>query len=145
MAFTTREDDRPADGPAAFGGSSEITEINVTPLVDVTLVLLVIFMVTASLMLSRALPVKLPAAATAPPAGQVTWEVTFARNRAWALNGKGIGEGDLMAKLRTESALRPDLKVDLAADEALAYRDVVAALDLLRRCGVKAVSLAVAP
>lgn len=134
MAFTTGEDD-----------SAEITEINVTPLVDVTLVLLVIFMVTASLMLTRALPVKLPDAAAAPPAGQVTWEVVLARNRSWALNGKRLAEADLLARLRSETTLQPALKVSLAADEGLAYRDVVAALNLLQRCGVKAVSLAVAP
>ncbi len=134
MAITTREDD-----------SGEITDINVTPLVDVTLVLLVIFMVTASLMLTRALPVRLPQAASASPAGQVLWEVTLGRHGGWALNGKTLAEDDLAARIRAEAVLRPGLKVNLAADEGLAYREVVGALDLLRRCGVTTVSLAVAP
>ena len=108
--------------PATGDDSREFTDINVTPLVDVTLVLLVIFMVTASLMLTRVLPVKLPESATGSPAGQVTWQVVLLRGPRYQLNGKAIAEGDLTAKLRAEARLRPSLRVDLAADGGLAYR-----------------------
>jgi len=131
--------------PATGDDSREITDINVTPLVDVTLVLLVIFMVTASLMLTRVLPVKLPESATGAPAGQVTWQVVRLRGPAWQLNGKAVAEAELASKLRAEARLRPSLRVDLAADGGLAYREIVAALDLLKQQGIRQVSLSVAP
>jgi biopolymer transport protein ExbD len=131
--------------PATGDDNREITDINVTPLVDVTLVLLVIFMVTASLMITRVLPVKLPESSTAAPAGQVRWQVVLLRGPAYQLNGKPMTEAELAAKVRTEVRLVPSLRVDLAADGGLAYREIVAALDFLKQQGVRQVALSVVP
>ncbi|MEK7476731.1 MAG: biopolymer transporter ExbD [Candidatus Coatesbacteria bacterium] len=131
--------------PSTGDDNREITDINVTPLVDVTLVLLVIFMVTASLMITRVLPVKLPESATGAPAGQVTWQVVLLRGPGYLLNGKRMTGDELAAKVRAEVRLRSSLRVDLAADGGLSYREIVAALDLLKQQGVRHVALSVVP
>ena len=127
------------------GTDTEITDINVTPLVDVTLVLLVIFMVTASLVFTRALPVNLPKSASSESAVQTNWVVVIKKNGVFALNGKRMGKVELAGKMRTEARINPSLKVDLAADEGLSYGSVVGALDMLKKEGVKRVVLSVNP
>ena len=123
----------------------EITDINVTPLVDVTLVLLVIFMVTASLVFTRALPVNLPKSSASEAAVQTNWIVVVKKNGEYLLNGKRMGLAEMSGRMRNEAIVNPSLKVDLAADEGLAYGKVVGALDLLKKEGVKRVVLSVNP
>lgn len=125
------------------GTDAEITDINVTPLVDVTLVLLVIFMVTASLVFTRSLPVNLPKSETSEAAVQASWVVVVKKSGDFMLNGKRIAKAELSGRMRNEVKLNPSLKVDLAADEGLAYGKVVGALDLLKKEGVKRVVLSV--
>ncbi len=123
----------------------EITGINVTPLVDVMLVLLVIFMVTASLVFTRALPVNLPRAETSDAATRVTWQLAVTRGGRMELNGAPVSRAELAGRMRAEAKINPGLKVDVAADERLSYGEVVAVLDLLKSQGVRHVALAVNP
>jgi biopolymer transport protein TolR len=112
------------------------SEINVTPLVDVMLVLLVIFMVVAPL-LRRDLPVELPFAEhvkTAPTTDQVT--LSAAADGSLALNGNPVTEGALGETLRAFYARRADRTIFLAADRALPYSRVVDLLDACRAAGV---------
>lgn len=125
------------------GTDAEITDINVTPLVDVTLVLLVIFMVTASLVFTRALPVNLPKSDTSEAAVQTSWVVVVKKGGGFMLNGRKMSVSELSGKMRSEAKINPALKVDLAADEGLSYGKVVGALDLLKKQGVKRVVLSV--
>jgi biopolymer transport protein TolR len=120
-----------------------MAEINVTPLVDVMLVLLIIFMVTAPL-LKAGVPVQLPesrARALSESARQLT--VTLDRNGAAYLNGNRLARGQLAAGL---SAVRPgpDGKlplVTLRADRGLDYGRVMAVMGELNRAGFNAISL----
>ena len=130
----------PADGADDEG----ITDINVTPLVDVMMVLLVIFIVTASMMLTRAIPVKLPASDAGGAAHRAALQVAYRIDGIWMVEGKRIGEADLATRIRTEVAHFPGLRVDLAADSRLEYGKVVSALDFLRKQGVRQVALSTA-
>jgi len=127
------------------GDDREITDINVTPLVDVTLVLLIIFMVTASIVFTRSLPIRLPKSSSGQAASRTVWEVAIKRDGSLLLNGKPVERGALAGKIRSEVIVNPSVKVDLAADEGLYYGKVVAVMDLLKQQGVRQLALSVAP
>jgi len=127
------------------GDDREITDINVTPLVDVTLVLLIIFMVTASVVFTRSLPVRLPKSSSGQAATRTVWQVAVKRNGSILLNGKPMERAELASRMRSEARVNPSLKVDLAADEGLSYGKVVEVMDMLKQQGVRQLALSVAP
>src|ERR1041384_8272854 len=101
-----------------------ITGINVTPLVDVVLVLLVVLMVTASYIASRAIPVDLPKGATGE-AIQIPLAVTVDRDGNLFLDAVPTNRDDLRSKIRTARAQTKDLRAVIAADGAVSHREVV--------------------
>jgi biopolymer transport protein ExbD len=117
------------------GGGSMLGEINVTPLVDVVLVLLLVFMVTAPMM-SRGIDVSLPVA----DQPQIPQEDRI----SVAVNAEGrVFVGDqpvnivlLEDRLRALTGGRPDAVVYLRADEALRYGEVIRVVDVIKRAGV---------
>jgi biopolymer transport protein TolR len=120
-----------------------MAEINVTPLVDVMLVLLIIFMVTAPL-LKAGVPVQLPesrARALAEEAHQVT--ISMARDGAVYLDDSEVAPGELadrLAGLPRDAQGKPPL-VTLRADRGLDYGAVMAVMGELGRAGFNAISL----
>jgi biopolymer transport protein TolR len=109
-----------------------IAGINVTPLVDVVLVLLVVMMVTATYIASRAIPVELPRAAS----GEATsspLSISIDREGALFLDGALLGETALRTELRARRARLKDLRAVIAADGAVPHRRVVHVIDLLRQ------------
>ena len=131
---------------AAGGEEREglITGINVTPLVDVVLVLLIIFMATAPLISRRALAVAVPKAATGERS-TAALRVTRAAHGQIFLEKTPQTLAGLMQELQTRLKLEPDLHVSVAAEERLPYGDVVELLDTIRSAGVKKVALDVRP
>ena len=117
------------------------SDINVTPLVDVCLVLLIIFMVVTPLMVTG-LPVELPGAKTGDPLSKQPLLITLtADGNAWV--GDSIVRLDeLAAALQRE---RTDRAVVLQADKSLLYGKVVEALDGCRAAGFRDVGLAAQP
>lgn len=120
-----------------------ITDINVTPLVDIILVVLIIFMATAPLMDRKALRVDVPAAKHHERAGLEALEVTFDAARGLRLAGVALGRPELAAELRQRVLSDPELRVILSADRALPYGDIIGVLDLIRGAGLRKVSLEV--
>jgi biopolymer transport protein TolR len=125
---------------------SDLAEINVTPLVDVMLVLLIIFMVTAP-MLTQGLTVELPAAegkaqemAAAQPA-----TITVKANGAVYLDGIAAGTTNLEQTLGTMLRGRRVKKALLEADQAVPYGRVVAVLDVMNRAGVEQLGMVTQP
>jgi biopolymer transport protein ExbD len=121
-----------------------ITGINVTPLVDVVLVLLVILMVTAGYVTSRALPLDLPHAATGESIPK-TLTISIDREGGTFLDGDAISQGDLRQRVRTAVATQPDARALIAADGRTAHAHVVRVIDLLRRESLTRFSLNVEP
>jgi biopolymer transport protein ExbD len=117
------------------GDSTLISGINVTPLVDVVLVLLVILMVTAGYIASQAIPVDLPAGATGETTPSALAISIDARGRRY-LDGALIAEPELRAALRRARRASRDLRAIIAADGAVAHRDVIRLVDLLRQEGL---------
>jgi biopolymer transport protein ExbD len=117
-------------------------EINVTPLVDVMLVLLVIFMVVTPL-LRLELPVDLPRAASAVESEARAEQLTLAvaADESVRLNGEPVIRDSLEAVLRDTYAARTDKNIFLEADRSLSYAAVVGLMDLCRKAGVERIGV----
>jgi biopolymer transport protein ExbD len=112
-----------------------ISGINVTPLVDVTLVLLIIFMVTASYILARSIPVDLPSAATGEDV-MTTFALTITSDGATYLDGVRADDPAIRTRIREAHRKTADVRVVIAADKDVPHGRVVHMLDLIRREGV---------
>ena len=126
-----------------------ISGINVTPLVDIVLVLLVIFIVTASMLLKPTLPVELPAAATAEPTPSGLLTVSITRDGALYVNGVAGGLEDLPAAVRKAAEARgvdaSKVEAFVSADVASPYGTFASVVDRLRLQGVTSIALDTRP
>jgi len=125
------------------GGGGPMAEINVTPLVDVMLVLLIIFMITAPL-LSAGVPVKLPDSnANALPQEQQQITISMTADGRTYLDDAELAPGELADRLGgliPADGAAPPL-VTLRADRSLPYGSVMAVMGELNHAGFKAISL----
>jgi biopolymer transport protein TolR len=123
--------------------SGAITGINVTPLVDITLVLLIIFMVTAKLVVRRdAMTLDLPKATTGAEVQEI-FSVAILADGSLRLDGQVIGELSLRERAAAALAANKDLRTVIQAEGAVPHRTVMHVLDLLRRAGVAKVGFGV--
>ena len=113
-----------------------ITGINVTPLVDITLVLLIIFMVTTTYIVSPSIKVDLPKAATAEETAPSTVSVIVSKSGTYYLNGLETTEAKLTAEVQRRLAEKDDLQVIVAADAEARHGQVSHLVDLVKGVGV---------
>ncbi len=119
-----------------------INGINVTPLVDITLVLLIIFMVTAKLIVNQAIPMDLPKAATAGET-QTIFSVGIDENGRLSADGSPIGsDAELEAKAQAAYAKNHELRTVIQASAAVNHGKVLHVVDELRRVGITKVAFA---
>ena len=118
------------------------SDINVTPLVDVMLVLLIIMMLVAPL-LQQGVPVKLPTAAntTDKPETQDQTVLAIGRNKELYVNAKPVTEGELATRINEILENKKEKVVLIKADEEVEYGAVMAAMDSLRQAGVEDIGL----
>lgn len=124
-----------SDGP--------ITSINITPLVDVVLVVLIIFMATAPMIARRAIKVEVPRVAKSDKAATDALAVALNGKRELTLSGKPTTLDELKKVLAAATAAKPDQPVTLSADKTLPYGEIAELLDAVRSSGVKKVGLEV--
>ena len=130
MASTTSSDD---DG---------IVGINVTPLVDITLVLLIIFMVTAKLISGQSVPLDLPKAATAG-ALQSIFTISVDADAQVVANGRAVSDRKtLQNDARQALAADPSLRVLVSASARSSHGSVMQVVDSLREVGVTRIAFA---
>ena len=122
-----------------------ITEINVTPLVDIILVLLIIFMVTTTYIVNPSIKVDLPKAVTGTDQVRTTLALTLTKDGQLYLNGEKSDEARLLAQIKAELPRNPDLQAIIAADKAVPHGDVVRLIDLIRRAGLYKFALNIDP
>jgi len=122
-----------------------ITGINVTPLVDITLVLLIIFMVTARFISEPSLGVNLPKASASASTKQEDNRVYLTLNtkKQIFLNNAPINEQELAAKIQQLLKEKPNLSLVLRADKDVSHGDVMRVLDIVREQGVTQFGIAV--
>ena len=130
------------------GGSSRVgtnlSEINIIPLVDVILVLLLIFMLTAPLM-HRGIDVALPKSSAKPTAVEERLVLTLTKEQTIYLNDKPVPVAGLEPRLRDALKARTDKTVYLKADQGLSYGFVVETMDRIRRAGVEKLGMVTEP
>lgn len=122
-----------------------MNQINVVPYIDVTLVLLVIFMVTA--------PMTNPGVVELPSAGQGVLKqpqlppviLTVKKDSSVELDSKTMQRDELLVAVRTLIAKAPERSVVIAADKNVKYDDVISVMDLLKRNKVDKVGLLLKP
>ncbi len=112
-----------------------ITGINITPLVDVVLVLLVVLMVVSTYIVSQAMKVELPKAATKDEVNQEPLTITILRDGSIRLNDREIQENDVLDELRFAYRSRPDAPVVISADRAVPYGRAVQFVNYARQAG----------
>ncbi len=124
-------------------GGGVIAAINVTPLVDIVLVLLIIFMVTAQLIVTRAIPIKTPKAVSGADVA-TTLGLTLDDENVLYLNGEPVRDRSEAARL-IEKAVKqnPDLQAVISADTAVPHGEVIALIDMVKLAGVHNFALTV--
>ena len=123
-------------GNGSNGSPGPIVGINVTPMVDVVLVLLVIMMVSATYIVSQSLKVELPKTATSDESASSPAAVTITRDGALLFDGSPIGEPQLVEKLRAAVHDHPDVSLIVTADEHAFPGSVVHVIDLAKVEGI---------
>ena len=113
-----------------------IVGINVTPLVDITLVLLIIFMVTASLIVNPGIKVDLPKAASGSETSKSTLALTLNKEGVLFLNGEKSDDAGVVRFIGSELPKNPQLQAIIAADKVVPHGDVIHVIDLVKRSGV---------
>ena len=129
---------------AASNDEEMITGINVTPLVDITLVLLVILMVTASYVVSRSIPMELPKGATGEST-PTTLSVSIDQDGHTYLDAEPINEPTLRQKIKAAHDRDPETRAVIAADGRVRHAQVVHVIDLLRQENVTKFAINVDP
>jgi biopolymer transport protein ExbD len=124
-------------------GDGPIIGINVTPLVDVTLVVLIIMMATAPLIARRAIKIDVPRASHHERTATDALAVALDDKRTLTLSGKSVTAEELRRTLAAAVARSPEQPVTVAADKSLPYGEVTALLDDIRAAGVRKVGLEV--
>ncbi|MDV2503693.1 MAG: ExbD/TolR family protein [bacterium] len=121
-----------------------LSEINVTPMVDVFLVLLIIFMVTAPL-LQHGIDVQLPRQKSKALRVEKPIVVTVTKKRRMYLNRQRVSLEGLERQLRLVARARPGETVFLRADREVAYGAVVEAMAAVRRAGIERLGMVTQP
>ena len=125
-------------------GGGVFSDINITPLTDIFLVLLIIFMVTTAVTIESAAHVDLPKAEQAAPTEKpkgVT--VTLTQDHQIFVNDKNVAERDLDPALRDALAKSPDKLVIFQGDPRVILGDMVRILDIAKSAGAEAIAIAV--
>ena len=123
-------------------GYSALAEINITPFVDVMMVLLIIFMVAAPMM-SVAIPVDLPktTGASADERSDDPLIVSVDKKGKLFLNETEVSEADLAARLQSIAKSNPEARVYLRGEKALSYDEIIQVMGIINRAGFAKIGL----
>ena len=122
-----------------------IAGINVTPLVDVTLVLLIIFMVTARIIVSQGMPMDLPKSATGE-AVQTVFAVELTADGKTRVDSEAVADDEAISPLaKTAKTKNKEVRAVIRADKKVEHGRVIHVLDLLRRSGIAKIAFGVTP
>ena len=122
-----------------------ITYVNVTQLVDIMLVLLIIFMLTANLIAKQAIEVELPRATQSTTLNPTTLAITLTRDGALYLNGRATTPAELRASVRDAVARDPKAQAIIAGDKSVSHGRVVWVLDVVKSLGIASFAIQIDP
>ena len=120
-----------------------MSEINVVPLVDVILVVLIIFMVTAPMIMKPSINVNLPKAASGEATTPSKLNITIGNDGKLNLDGEAVEDAQVQAKALEEVSKNPDIQAIIAADKDVPHGRVVSVLDIVKGAGVKKFAISI--
>lgn len=120
-----------------------IAGINVTPLVDITLVLLIIFIVTARIIVQQAMPMDLPKAASGKDVQTIFSVELMADGRTFVNSEAMARDADIALRARDAKAKKPDVRAVIRAETRVEHGRVIGVLDLLNRSGIDKIAFAI--
>lgn len=120
-----------------------ISDINVVPLVDIILVVLIIFMVTAPMIMKPSINVNLPKAASGDKSTPSQLSISIGTGGVLNLNGAKADEAAIQAKAHLEVSNNPDIQAVIAADKDVPHGTVVHIIDIIKTAGVKKFAISI--
>lgn len=120
-----------------------LAEINVVPLVDVILVVLIIFMVTAPMIMKPSINVNLPKAASGEATTPSKLNITIGSDGKINLDGKFVEDAEVLAKAQEEVKKNPEAQAVISADKDVPHGRVVSVLDIVKGAGVKKFAISI--
>ncbi|MDB4976413.1 MAG: Biopolymer transport protein ExbD/TolR [Myxococcaceae bacterium] len=118
-------------------GGEGFSDINITPFVDIVLVLLVIFMVTAKYMVSQSIPVDLPKASTASSGTPTLVSCSIDASQQMYIDKVPMTPEEVKSALRGKLASDAELRAIINADKAVPHGRVVELIDIIRGAGIE--------
>lgn len=134
-----------AGGKLRGSGEEPITDINIVPLVDIILVVLIIFMVTATYIVKPAIKIDLPDAATGENVEPTSLGIAVAKDGRLMLDGALISEPDLKARVAEELKKDKNVVCLISGDQDARHGDVVHMIDLVKSVGVTKFAINIDP
>lgn len=128
-----------------LGGKKErlITGINITPMVDIMLVLLIIFMVTATTIVRGSMDMKLPKASTAEAASKSPVVVGVDKDGSYMIEGRSASEAEVVEYIKANVEKDPQVEAVITGDERTSYGRVMTLINIVKKNGVVNFSAAV--
>lgn len=123
--------------------NEEIADINVVPLVDIVLVVLIIFMVTAPMFMKPTINVNLPKAASGDKTAPSKLNIALTADGRINLNGSFVNEEAVRAKAAEEAAQNPEVQAIISADKDVPHGKVINLLDIVKTAGVKKFAISI--
>lgn len=130
----------------AFKSDSQddvMAEINIVPLVDVILVVLIIFMVTAPMIMKPSININLPKAGAGDATAPSKLNIMIGRDGALTLDGKPTDDEQVQRVAAEESKKNPDIQAIISADRDVPHGRVVSILDIVKANGVKKFAISI--
>lgn len=134
-----------AGGVRGDGDEELITDINVTPLVDIVLVLLIILMVTASYIVSKSIPMDLPNSSTGEESPPRTLTVSIDQESVLYVDAEPTSWDDLPAIARRFAQAEDEPRAVIAADRRVSHGEFIRIVDILRGAGITKYAINVNP
>ena len=130
---------------AKIGGNDDqpISEINVVPLVDIILVVLIIFMVTAPMIMKPSIDVNLPKAASGGETAPSKLNIAIQKSGKVTFNGKVSSNDQISKKVKEMVSKRPDVQAIISADRKVPHGKVIAIIDIVKLAGVTKFAISV--
>lgn len=120
-----------------------IADINVVPLVDIILVVLIIFMVTAPMFMKPTINVNLPKAASGDKTAPSKLNIALTADGRINMNGAFVDEAAVSAKAKEEAEKNPDVQAIISADKDVIHGKVVSLLDIVKTAGVRKFAISI--
>lgn len=120
-----------------------LSEINVVPLVDIILVVLIIFMVTAPMIMKPSIKVNLPKASTGDKTESKQFNITISADGKILLNGQTTDSAAIKKAAALEQQKNPDVQAVIQADKNVSHGQVVSVMDAIKQGGIKKFAISV--